>query len=83
MPSVLCCKTTGSGNRPCAQRVCLHFQLGGMYYDGEVVPRDFLEVSKWYREAAEQNDALGQAKLGILHCEGVGVPQDFVLDHMG
>ena len=56
--------------------------LGGMYYNGQGVQRDFLKAAKWTRKAAEQGYALAQANLGVLYWNGEGVPQDVVLAYM-
>ncbi len=56
--------------------------LGGMYYNGQGVQRDFPEAAKWTRKAAEQGYAPAQADLGVLYWNGEGVPQDVVLAYM-
>ena len=57
------------------------FNLGNMYQNGEGVPQDDKEAARWYRLAAEQEDAgvaaaIAQLNLGIMYHEGLGVPQD-------
>lgn len=52
-------------------------RLGGMYYIGWVVPRDYQEAAKWFRKAAEQGNAMAQVRLGELYYYGEGVPQDY------
>jgi len=37
------------------------------YQKGDLVPRDFVEASNWYRKAADQGYALAQLKLGLLY----------------
>jgi TPR repeat protein len=48
-----------------------------MYQKGQGVPRDYSEVAKWYRQAADQGDADSQNNLGLMYDSGQGVPQDF------
>ncbi len=42
------------------------------------VPRDYGLAAKWYRKAAEQNNALAQNGLGRLYADGKGVPQEYI-----
>jgi TPR repeat protein len=49
-----------------------------MYAKGQGVPQDYVEAMKWYRKAAEQNNAAAQNDLGNMYTEGQGVPQDYV-----
>ncbi len=56
--------------------------LGGMYHNGQGVPKDYQEAAKWYRQAAEQGDAEAQFNLGEMYHRGQGVPRDDVLAHM-
>jgi len=56
--------------------------LGILYLQGQGVPQDNQEGSRWFRLAAEQGDALGQVFLGGSYFKGLGVPQDYVLAHM-
>lgn len=51
--------------------------LGFMYYEGEGVPRDYVESAKWSRKAANQGHAVANFALGCLYYEGVGVTQDY------
>jgi hypothetical protein len=53
-----------------------------MYAKGQGVPQDYKEALRWFRLAADQGDALAQAKLGLRYEEGEGVPQNYVLAHM-
>ena len=48
---------------------------GDKYYYGRGVPQNNEEAVKWYRKAAEQGDAGGQANLGVMYEKGRGVPQ--------
>jgi uncharacterized protein len=50
--------------------------LGVRYDIGRGVPQDDKEAVKWYRLAADQGHALGQANLGTMYDKGRGVPQD-------
>ena len=36
--------------------------------------KDYAEAMRWYREAAAQGYALGQANIGYLYSKGLGVP---------
>ncbi len=40
------------------------------------VPQDYTEAVKWYRKAAEQDNARAQYYLGAIYRNGRGVPQD-------
>jgi TPR repeat protein len=42
----------------------------------EGVPKDPVEVVKWYRKAAEQGDAKAQYTLGFCYFVGDGVAKD-------
>ena len=53
-----------------------------MYALGHGVAQDYAEAAKWYRKAAEQEDALAQSALGNMYRLGVGVAQDYVQAHM-
>ena len=64
--------------------------LGVLYAEGRGVPQDEAEAARWYRLAAESDEAgavvgsLGQGNadaqfsLGVLYAESRGVPQDYV-----
>ena len=46
----------------------------------KVLPQDYTEALRWYRQAAEQGDAEttgGQTSLGIMYDYGEGVPQNY------
>lgn len=49
-----------------------------MYARGEGVAQDDAEATKWFRRAAEQNDANAQTILGARYEQGLGAPQDDV-----
>ncbi|SRR5258708_4245542 len=55
------------------------YNLGVMYDGGEgqVVPQNYGEASKWYRKAAEQGFAKAQHNLGRKCSRGEGVPRDY------
>jgi TPR repeat protein len=38
--------------------------------------KDYAEAMRWYRQAADQGYALGQANVGFLYAKGLGVSQD-------
>ncbi|MFO1487293.1 MAG: tetratricopeptide repeat-containing serine protease family protein [Verrucomicrobiota bacterium] len=54
------------------------FELGGAYDFGLLsLAKDGAEAVKWYRRAAEQNNAWAQCFLGICYNEGRGVAKDY------
>lgn len=59
--------------RPIAEAGLLKAQLmmGILYQLGIGVAQDGLEAAKWYRLAAEQNDALAWKNLGTLYLMGL------------
>jgi TPR repeat protein len=52
--------------------------LGALYFEGRVVPKDDVEAVKWFRKAAEQGNAIAQCDLGLCYFKGDGVPRDRV-----
>jgi len=53
------------------------YELGSAFDDGSLgVAEDEAEAVKWYRKAAEQNDALAQNKLAGCYYKGEGVAVD-------
>jgi hypothetical protein len=52
------------------------FLTGERYYSGKGVPQDFAEAVKWYRKAAEQDNATAQYTLGVCYDNGRGVAKD-------
>jgi TPR repeat protein len=42
------------------------------------VAKDAVEAVKWYRKAAEQNNADAQCNLGLCYGKGEGVTKDYV-----
>lgn len=55
--------------------------VGGMYYFGDTVPKDYAQALVWYRKAADQGNAGAQSALGGMYGDGQGVPQDYVEAH--
>lgn len=47
------------------------------YVSGEGVPKDYKEVVKWLRLAADKGYSKAQNALGQMYYEGEGVPQDY------
>ena len=47
-----------------------------MYAEGRGVHQDDTEAVQWFRQAAEQGNALGQYHLGLSYAEGVGLDKD-------
>jgi TPR repeat protein len=60
--------------------------LGNMYTDGAVFPRDFAKAMKLYRKAAEQGNAMALHNLGLMYGKDFlwhsPVPQDDVRAYM-
>ena len=54
------------------------YNLGVCYDRGDGVAEDHVEAVKWYRKAAEHNDAEAQYNLGICYERGDGVAEDWV-----
>src|SRR2546425_640274 len=53
------------------------FELGTSFSFGNLgVAKDEVEAAKWYRKAAEQNDASAQYDLGLCYDNGNGVVKD-------
>ena len=50
--------------------------LGGMYDNGDGVPKDDREAMKWFRRAAEQGFPPAQYNLGVMYNFGRGVPEN-------
>ena len=48
-----------------------------MYFDGRSVPRDDAEAAKWFRKAADQEDAAAQYYLALMYRQGRGVTMDY------
>ena len=54
----------------------VQYQLGVMYANGEGVPQDEVEATRWFRKAAEQGDVDAQYELSDRYANGKGVLQD-------
>jgi TPR repeat protein len=52
------------------------FELGVMYYKGEVVSKDYVESFKWFQKAAEYGLPEAQFNLGLLFSKGQGVDKN-------
>ena len=50
--------------------------LGICYARAKAWGKDQAEAVKWYRKAAEQNDAKAQFNLGVCYDDGQGVAKD-------
>ena len=53
------------------------YNLGGMYYNGQGVRKDYAQAVQWYRKAAEQGIAQAQYNLGLMYAKGEGVRQNY------
>src|SRR5438270_11635378 len=53
-----------------------------MLAEGEVVPQDRTEASRWFRLAAGQAVPEAQYNLGLAYANGEGVPLDNISAHM-
>ncbi len=42
------------------------YNLGGMFHEGQGVPRDYAEAVKWYRKAAKQGYSQAQYNVGVM-----------------
>lgn len=51
-------------------------EMGLLYAQGEVFPKDMLKASQWYEKAADQGDARGQYLLAGLYAVGEGVEKN-------
>jgi hypothetical protein len=56
-------------------RVWAQSDIGSLYEDGLVLPRDYGEAIYWYRSAAEQGYLGAQTNLGIMYARGRGVAE--------
>ena len=52
------------------------YKLGGKYYHGNGVEKDYEKAIKWYRKAADQGHAKAQYYLGVMYDNGEGVEED-------
>ena len=62
--------------------VSAQLSLGSSYYNGKVVPQDYLEAARWFRMAAQQGDATAQNYLALMYLNGQGVAEDPVRAYM-
>ena len=46
------------------------------------MPKDLAAAARWYRKAADQGNAVAQARLGYLYYLGEGVPKDYLLSYV-
>ena len=53
------------------------FKRGLAYENGDGVPQNYAEATKWYRMAANQGYARAQFNLGLRYANGQGVPQNY------
>jgi hypothetical protein len=53
------------------------WMIGGLYFHGWGVIRDFTEAATWFRRAAEAGDPVAQWDLGMMYYQGYGVSKDF------
>jgi len=49
-----------------------------IFNDGTGVAKDEVEAMKWFRKAAEQNDAGAEYNLGVCYNNGDGVAKDYL-----
>jgi hypothetical protein len=65
--------------RPLADRGIAGAQndLGVMYDNGQGVPQDYAEATRWFHKAADQGLAGAQNSLGLMYEKGEGVSQDY------
>ncbi len=54
------------------------YQMGILYHDGSVVPKDDTQAVQWFQRAAEQGYIRAQSTLGAYYWAGRGVPQDLI-----
>lgn len=55
------------------------YNIGILYYNGQGVPKSYINAAQWYRKAAEQGDAAAQYNLGGMYYKGIGVQQDLFM----
>ena len=53
------------------------FNLGGMYFLGKGISKNYTEAAKWYRKSAEHGYSEAQYNLGWMYANGQGVPKDY------
>ncbi len=52
------------------------FALAGMYYQGIMIKKNYMEAIKWYKKAASQGHTKAQFNLAYMYFDGRGVPKD-------
>jgi len=52
------------------------FAFGGMSFEGDGVPQDYVEAANWFRIAAEKGHSGAQHNLGVMYENGQGVSKD-------
>lgn len=50
--------------------------IGGLYFKGEGVKRDFAEAARWFQKAAMQRHPQAQFNLGMMYATGQGLTQN-------
>jgi len=50
--------------------------LGFIYYEGKLVPKDLKEAARYMRLAADKNNVRATYNLGVMYRDGLGVAQD-------
>jgi Sel1 repeat-containing protein len=58
------------------------YQIGRLYWSGQIQPRDYAQALIWFRKAADQGFFLAEAMLGGMYFDGNGVKQDYALAMM-
>ena len=53
------------------------YNLGNIYEEGKIVPRDYKKALEFYSKAAENGHFMAMNSIGILYEEGRGVEKDF------
>ena len=51
--------------------------MGGLYYYGFGIAKDYKEAMKWYHKAADQGNAAAQYYMGELYYNGFGVDKNY------
>lgn len=50
--------------------------LGIIYVDGNIIPKDYVKAEKYFKLAAEQGLASAQYNLGVMNRDGAGISQN-------
>ena len=51
--------------------------LAILYYEGDMIPRNYPEALRWFRAAADQGLPESKFYIGVIYDRGLGVPQDY------